>query len=133
MADTRSATTVMLVMTDPQRSAACGLPSSVVHVIPMFLRFFQSWGMSAHMAVREEATMDDAAVQEISIEFPEASEYLLKLAIGPGSLTMRKGSGGPWVKGTYRDPSRSIPCKFRVDGGTAEIAQDRKIPKSFKL
>ena len=85
------------------------------------------------MGVRKEATMDDAAVQEILIDFPEAGDLLLKLAIGPGSLTMRKGSGGPWVKGTYTDPSHSIPCKFRVDGGTAEIAQDRKIPKSFKL
>jgi len=77
--------------------------------------------------------MDDAAVQEIKIDFPEASDLQLKFQVGPGSLKLRKRSDGSWVAGTYRDPSRSLPCKFKVEGGTAEIAQERKVPRSFKL
>src|SRR6478609_6999240 len=77
--------------------------------------------------------MEDEAVQDIKIDFPEASDLQLKFQVGPGSLKLRKGSDGPWVVGTYRDPSRSLPCKFKVEGGTAEIAQERKVPKSFKL
>jgi len=77
--------------------------------------------------------MDDAAVQEITIDFPETSDLQLKFQVGPGSLKLRKGSDGPWVTGTYRDPSNSLPCNFNIKGGTAEIAQERKVPRSFKL
>jgi hypothetical protein len=80
---------------------------------------------------REEDPVEQTTDQEIRVAFPDAAERHLRITVGPGRLTLAPGTAGEWVRGTYRDPTGSIPARVEEQGGTVRIGQsyDRKLPK----
>jgi hypothetical protein len=76
--------------------------------------------------------MEQERVEEIKVDFPEASSYELRMSIGPGTLRLRPQPGGSWVDGTYRDPSGSIPSRVSLSGGSLHISQERKSLRSLR-
>lgn len=76
--------------------------------------------------------MGEERVEEIKVDFPEASSYELRMTIGPGTLKLAPKPGVTWVEGTYRDPSDSIPSRVTLSGGSLHISQDRKSLRSLR-
>lgn len=76
--------------------------------------------------------MGEERIEEIKVDFPEASSYELRMTIGPGTLKLAPKPGGPWVEGTYRDPSDSIPSRVTLSGGSLHISQERKSLRSLR-
>jgi hypothetical protein len=82
--------------------------------------------------MRRSGEMGEERVEEIKVDFPEASSYELRMTIGPGTLKLAPKPGGTWVEGTYRDPSNSIPSRVSLSGGSLHISQERKSLRSLR-
>lgn len=68
--------------------------------------------------------MKDPDVTDISIAYPEAADRHLRISVGACRLVIRPGEGPEWVTGSYRDPTRSLPCRIAQEGGTVRITQE---------
>jgi len=69
-----------------------------------------------------EDTMSN--VTEIRIPFPEATELDLRIRVGACRLQLTRGGAGDWVTGTYDDPTGTLECSVRQEGGSARISQE---------
>lgn len=58
----------------------------------------------------------------IEIPYPDAEPLTLRISVGACTVDVTPGDG-PWVTGSYRDPSGKIPIAVDVDGGSAHIRQ----------
>ena len=66
--------------------------------------------------------MANAAVTPIDVAYPDVTDLQLEIALAAGRLKLQPGATEPWVRGTYRDPSESLPCRVKREGGTLRIA-----------
>lgn len=67
--------------------------------------------------------MRDANTTVIDEPFPTTGRAQLKIGVGACRLVVRPGSQTPWVAGSYRDPSDSLPCRIERRGEQLEITQ----------
>lgn len=65
--------------------------------------------------------MTNLAVTPIDVAYPDAADLQLEIALAAGRLKVVSGAVERWVRGTYRDPSESLPCRVKLEGGTARI------------
>lgn len=77
--------------------------------------------------------MRDANVTEISVPYPDTGERRLVISVGACRLKIRPSGDAALVTGTYRDPSRALPCRVVSEGGTVRITQDRNVAEFFGL
>ncbi|HET9016390.1 MAG TPA: hypothetical protein VFN57_12395 [Thermomicrobiaceae bacterium] len=71
------------------------------------------------MSAPEELTIDEG--------FPGEGEPTLHIRVGGCRVRIRGGGGATWVSGSYRDPSRSLPCRVSRNGGTLDISQELNV------
>lgn len=64
-------------------------------------------------------------VTEVNIPYPGTSDLSLRIGVGACRLRLVPGDDGAWVKGTYRDPSGSLPLKISQEGSTVHLTQER--------
>jgi hypothetical protein len=64
---------------------------------------------------------------EIIVPFPSFAELSLNIRVGACRLRIRRGSGPEWVRGTYDDPTGSLPSRVIQDAGFARITQDPNV------
>lgn len=64
---------------------------------------------------------------EILVPFPSVAERSLSIRVGACRLRLRRGNGPDWVRGTYDDPTGSLPCRVVIDAGFARITQDPNV------
>jgi hypothetical protein len=74
-----------------------------------------------------------AAPTRLDVPFPDADPLELAFAVGACRLELRRGGEGPWVDGTYDDPSGALPWTLRREGGRVRIAQDVRIAGTLGL
>jgi hypothetical protein len=67
--------------------------------------------------------MAEATTHPIEIEMPAEGERHLSFAVGACSFRLARGEQEAWVKGTYTDPTGSIPPQVDVSGRDARISQ----------
>jgi len=68
--------------------------------------------------------MPTETTTNITLPFPEATDRSLRLALGACKLRVTPGGAEPWVVGTYRDQSNSLPPLVQQEGGEARIMQN---------
>lgn len=66
----------------------------------------------------------DLESADVSIGYPDAGEYRLRIRVGACRLRIRPGDGESWVSGTYRYPHGALPLKIERSGGDVTITQD---------
>ena len=71
--------------------------------------------------------MTSPSVTEINVAYPEADYCDLRMVVGACRLRIAPGEGGAWVTGTYRDPSRALPCRVVQQGGMVWITQAHNV------
>jgi hypothetical protein len=69
---------------------------------------------------------------DIRIDFPEAANPRLQLAVGPAKVRLAAGESQPWVRGTYRDNQGNLPHHIEIKGATARITHDRHVNVLWK-
>jgi len=71
------------------------------------------------------------ATRRLELPFPDATPRQLRIAIGPGKLTLRPGSPEPWVAGVARDDDAKFAPRVDAAGANATITQ--KGGASFRI
>lgn len=77
--------------------------------------------------------MKEPDTTTINIPFPEAADLHLRITVGACRIRIVPADGEAWVTGTYRDPSRAIPCRISQEGGTVTISQDQNFGNIFGI
>jgi len=65
---------------------------------------------------------------DIHIPYPDAAERHLLIRVGACRLRIARGGNDAWVSGTYDDPTGTVACRTTVDGGSARITQEPRVP-----
>ncbi len=69
----------------------------------------------------------------IDVPFLEAEDLRLNIAVGACRLRIRPGGSGPWVSGSYLDPTGEIPVTVDQQGAGVRISQRYDVGSLLKL
>jgi len=68
--------------------------------------------------------VDGIEITPIEIPFPSASYLDLKLALGACRLNVAPGGNQPWVSGSYRHPTGTLPLLIEEKDGSVKLSQE---------
>jgi hypothetical protein len=69
----------------------------------------------------------------IRAPFVDERPLVLRLELGACRLRVAAGGDGPWVEGSYHDPTDDLPPQLLVDRGTVTLRQDRTVAGGLGL
>jgi hypothetical protein len=67
---------------------------------------------------------DVKTTSELKIGFPEMNEGNLRFAVGACRLYGKPGEPQDWIRGTYNDPTGTLPCRVLQEGDSLRITQE---------
>lgn len=88
---------------------------------------------TAGAAEQPVGVVQQAAVTNINIPYPESGDRHLWLAVGACRLRVVPGAGEGWITGTYDDPSEALPLQIIQEGGTVRITQRQNVSGVMRL